>query len=78
MASNLGSNIASMLGPSQRAVDRKTAAKILDVSDKTIERMIDRGQIPGFRVGVQWRIMIRDLENYIQEQQAVERARIGA
>lgn len=76
--SALGSNIAPMLGEAPRAVDRRSAARMLGVSEKTIEREMNRGKIPGFKVGSQWRILIRDLETYIEQQQATQRARVGA
>lgn len=32
------------------------AARLLRVSEQTVRRLMRRGQLPGFRVGAQWRI----------------------
>jgi putative molybdopterin biosynthesis protein len=72
-----GSNITSMIGCAPKAISKKAAAELLTVSEKTIERLINRGELPGFRVGWKWRIMLADLEAYVARQQASERRRIG-
>lgn len=72
-----GSNVVSIVGASARAVSRRQAAEMLGVSEKTIERLINRGELPGFRVGWKWRVMLSDLEAYVSRQQADERKRIG-
>lgn len=71
-------NITPMLGQQQRAVDRKTAAQFLGVSESTIQREMNRGKLLGFKVGGQWRIMVSDIHKYIENQQARERMRVGA
>ncbi|MEI6233856.1 MAG: helix-turn-helix domain-containing protein [Planctomycetota bacterium] len=72
-----GSNITPMIGYAPKAISKKAAAELLTVSEKTIERLINRGELPGFRVGWKWRIMLADLEAYVDRQQASERRRIG-
>lgn len=69
--------IVSMHMPAARAVSKKETAALLGVSEKTVERLINRGELPGFRVGWKWRVMLRDLEAYIARQQVAERQRIG-
>ena len=77
MGNVLGSNISSMIGQGPRAISRQEAAAMLGVSEKTIERLVNRGELPGFRIGWKWRIMLCDLEAYVERQQASERQRIG-
>jgi excisionase family DNA binding protein len=72
-----GSNIIPMVGNARGALSRSEAADLLGVSGKTIERMINRGELPGFRVGSRWRVLRRDMEAYVERQRAVERQRIG-
>jgi len=78
--SALGSNVTPMLGQTThpRAIDRETAAQMLGVSCKTVEREINRGHIQAFKIGTQWRIMLRDLETYIAQQKEAQRRRVGA
>ena len=75
--STFGSSIVPMIGQTPRAVSRKTAAEMLSVSEKTVERLQNRGELPGFKIGAQWRVMLVDLEAYVARQQATERERIG-
>lgn len=67
----------SLMEVAPRAVSRKVAAAMLGVSTKSIERLIARGELPGFRIGWGWRVLISDLEAFIARQQASERRRIG-
>ena len=46
---------------------RQLAAYLM-VSEKTIYRMIEKRQIPGVRVGSQWRFRRRDIEDWLSEQ----------
>ncbi len=66
-----------MIGSAPRAISRQDAAAMLGVSDKTIGRLINRGELPGFRIGWKWRVMLCDLEACIARQQAREQQRIG-
>lgn len=38
------------------------AAEVLAVSVQTVRRLVNSGQIPARKVGRQWRILIKDLE----------------
>lgn len=44
--------------------------KILRVDRTTIYRMVESGQLPGIRVGKQWRFAQADLEHWLQTQSA--------
>lgn len=41
-------------------------AKELRVSPQTVRKLIDDGELKAFKVGFQWRIRRRDLEEYIE------------
>ena len=43
------------------------AASILKVSQKTLHRMIQKGPIPAFKIGNQWRILESRFEEWLQE-----------
>jgi len=46
----------------------KAAAKLLEVDPKTVYRLVERGQLPAFKVGKQWRMRLGDLEGWIDGQ----------
>jgi excisionase family DNA binding protein len=46
----------------------REAASILKISKRTLHRMIQTGQIPGLKVGGQWRILESRLEELVQEE----------
>lgn len=45
----------------------KEVAEILRVSQPTVLRMIDDGELPAIRVRTQWRIRRVDLDDYLQQ-----------
>lgn len=69
--------VVPMTGATQKAVSRKDAAEYLGVSDKTIERLIDRGDLKAFKVLGQWRIMISDMLAFIEQQRSAQMERTG-
>jgi excisionase family DNA binding protein len=44
------------------------AARILGVHQRTVQRLLKRGELPGFRAGFHWRIRRSELEAYIRRQ----------
>ena len=46
-------------------------AALLKVADKTVYTMAQRGQLPAFKVRGQWRFRRSDLDQWIDQQQAV-------
>lgn len=40
-------------------------AQILRVSEATVRNLIERGDLPAFKVGNQWRVREKDLEAYM-------------
>jgi excisionase family DNA binding protein len=49
----------------------REAASILKISKRTLHRMIQTRQIPGLKVGGQWRILESRLEELVQEEENV-------
>ncbi len=44
------------------------AAKMLGVSSRTVIKLAERGELPGFRVGKLWKFRPGDIKNYIDRQ----------
>ena len=43
------------------------AAKVLQVSKRTVRRMVDQKEFPAFKVGGQWRVRESEVTKWIQE-----------
>jgi excisionase family DNA binding protein len=54
--------------PSEEPIDAEEAAKMLGVTARTVTRLAERGEIPGFRVGRLWKFRRRDIQEYIESQ----------
>ena len=52
-------------------------AKLLKVTDKTVYSLAQKGTLPGFKVGGQWRFKRVDIDAWIEEQKAVLRGAGG-
>ena len=50
-------------------LDADEVAKLLRVHPRTIKRLARQGQLPGFRVGGQWRFRRAAIEEYIRRQE---------
>jgi excisionase family DNA binding protein len=48
-------------------------AQLLKVAEKTVYSMAQKGQLPAFKVGGQWRFRRADLDEWIEDQKAVSR-----
>lgn len=53
----------------------KEVAALLRVAEKTAYTLAQTGELPGFKVGGQWRFRRRDIESWIDEQ--TQRSRDG-
>ena len=42
-------------------------AEILKISDKTVRNMIEAGEIPGYRIGNQYRVKVEDFNEYLEK-----------
>ena len=48
------------------AVDPITAAELLEVSPSSVYRWLQQGRLPGYRVGVSWRIRVKDVADVLE------------
>lgn len=49
-------------------ITAKEAAKMLGVTPRTVVRLVERNEIPGFKVGDVWRFYREDIQRYIDAQ----------
>jgi len=52
----------------ENPIDTEEVAKMLGVAPRTVIRLVERGEIPGFKVGDVWRFYRKDIQQYIDEQ----------
>jgi excisionase family DNA binding protein len=52
----------------ENPIDAKEAAKMLSVTPRTVIRLVERGEIKGFKVGDVWRFYRKDIQQYIDSQ----------
>ncbi len=45
----------------------KELARYLGVAEITIYRLVEKGKIPGKKVGAQWRFLKEDVDAYLRE-----------
>jgi len=57
----------------ERPIDTKEVADMLGVTPRTVTRLAERGEIPGFKVGDVWRFHRQDILDYIEEQKQKRR-----
>ena len=55
----------------ESAMTVKDVAAFLRVDEKTIYRLVTKGEIPGFKVLGSWRFQRPDLETWIKDQKAL-------
>ena len=48
-----------------RLLTIKDVAYRLQLSERTVRRLVDAGELLAFRVGRQWRILPKDLQKYL-------------
>ncbi|MBE3561659.1 MAG: helix-turn-helix domain-containing protein [Ktedonobacteraceae bacterium] len=46
-------------------ISAREAAKMLGVTPRTVIRLVERNEIPGFKVGDVWRFYREDIQRYI-------------
>ena len=54
----------------QPALTVRQVAAYLSVNEKTVYRLAQRGELPGFKVAGAWRFQPRDLERWIELRKA--------
>lgn len=52
-----------------RLLTLEAAAEILQVSKRTLLRMIQKGEVPAFKVGGQWRIRESQFKKWVEEKE---------
>jgi excisionase family DNA binding protein len=52
----------------EKPIGTKEAAEMLGVIPRTVVRLAERGEFPGFKVGDTWRFYRSHIEAYIQRQ----------
>ena len=55
---------------STTAMTVQDVAEYLNVDPKTVYRMVNRGELPGFKVGGSWRFRREDMDEWIAKQKA--------
>jgi len=53
----------------EEILDADEVAKMLRVHPRTVMRLAGQGQLPGFKVGGQWRFRREAIEEYIRKQE---------
>jgi len=62
-----------MQADTQPALTVRDVAALLSVDQKTIYRLVTKGEIPGFKVLGSWRFQRHDLDEWIQERKKASR-----
>jgi len=52
-------------------------AGFLKIAERTAYMMVQRGDLPGFKVGGQWRFKRKDIDAWMEAQKRVERRERG-
>ncbi|MDF9392977.1 DNA-binding protein [Methylococcus capsulatus] len=52
----------------EQAMTVRNLAEYLNVTEKTIYRLVQRGEIPGFKVAGAWRFQRADIDVWIDDQ----------
>lgn len=56
----------------------KNVAEYLKLTERTVYRLVQEGELPGFKVGNSWRFLRRDLQRWIAQQTRQARKPKGA
>jgi excisionase family DNA binding protein len=62
---------------SQTALSVREVADLLSVDSKTVYRLVQRSELPGFKVAGSWRFLKRDIDTWIEKQKSAPRALRG-
>ncbi len=53
------------------ALTVKQVAELLNINERTVYRMVQQGELPGFRVANSWRFLEEDIRSWIDGQKSV-------
>lgn len=56
------------------ALTVQQVADLLSVNERTVYRMVLKGDLPGFRVAGSWRFLVEDIEAWIDQQKIAARS----
>ena len=59
--------------PQDEVLTLKEIAAFLKIAERTAYAMVQRGDLPGFKVGGQWRFERRDIDAWMEERKRVDR-----
>ncbi len=62
---------------SMTAMTVRDVAEYLNVDPKTVYRMVNRGDLPGFKVGGIWRFQRADIDQWIAKQKEAATKKAG-
>ena len=62
---------------SMTAMTVQEVARYLNVDPKTVYRLVNRGELPGFKVGGSWRFQKDDLDDWIAKQKQAVASKVG-
>jgi excisionase family DNA binding protein len=51
----------------ERTLTIKELATYLNVTERTIYNLLERGELPGFKVGANWRFRKEDIDKWIED-----------
>ena len=60
------------------AMTVRDVAAYLNVNEKTVYRLAQRRELPGFKVAGAWRFRPEDIERWVQDQKEAERSKEAA
>jgi len=55
----------------------RDVAKYLNVDEKTVYRLAQKGELPGFKVAGTWRFKREDIDRWIEDQKKVAAQKVG-
>ncbi|GCE49178.1 PTS system nitrogen regulatory IIA component [Thermosporothrix hazakensis] len=55
----------------EEKLSANAAGKLLGVSGKTVIRMMEAGDFPGYKIGSAWKFRRGDIENYLESRKFV-------
>jgi excisionase family DNA binding protein len=61
--------VSMIVGEAHDILDAEEVAKMLRVSARTVKNLASKHQLPGFKVGGQWRFRREAIEEYIRKQE---------
>ena len=62
---------------STTAMTVQDVANYLNIDPKTVYRLVNRGELPGFKVGGSWRFQKEDLDAWIAKQKETAASKAG-